>query len=179
MAEWTANVLIAELRPFVERIEIVGSVRRRKEEVGDVELLFIPIFKDDQSDMFAPSQLDLASELLDHLENIGVLAKRKSVTGYDAGWGAKNKLAVFVENGMPVDLFSAASGNWWNSLVIRTGGKETNLRLTTGANRLNRTLLAYGCGVQDRKTGIVTPTFSEKSVFDLCGEKYLEPEDRP
>lgn len=177
-AVWTANVLIAELRPYVERIETVGSVRRNKDEVGDVKLLFIPILKDDQSDMFLPSQFDLADEFLCHLESIGVLAKRKSATGYDAGWGPKNKLAVFVENGMPVDLFDTTAENWHVALVVRTGGKESNLMLTTGANKLNRTLNAYGCGVTDRKTGIVTPARSEREVFELCGVPYVEPEDR-
>lgn len=177
-AEWTANVLIAELMPYVERIEIVGSVRRKKDEVGDVELLFIPKVADDQSDMFTPAKLDLASEFIDHLESIGVLAKRKSVAGHDAGWGAKNKLAVFVENGMPVDLFSTTLEDWFVSLVIRTGGKETNLMLTNGANKLNRTLNAYGSGVTDRKTGIVTPATSERHVFELCGVTYAEPEGR-
>jgi DNA polymerase/3'-5' exonuclease PolX len=175
-ADWLAQVMIAELRPFVERIEVVGSVRRRKAEVGDVELLFIPKLQDDQSDMFTRTKLDLASEHLDHLKSVGALAKRKNIAGYDAGWGPKNKLAVFA--GMPLDLFSTTGENWFVSLVIRTGGKENNLKLTTGAQKLNRTLHAYGAGVEDRKTGIVTPALSERQVFELCGCEYVEPQDR-
>jgi hypothetical protein len=37
--------------------------------------------------------------------------------------------------------------NWFVSLVIRTGSKDTNLLLTTGAQKLGRKLNAYGCGV--------------------------------
>ena len=167
-----------QIEHYCERIEVVGSVRRGKREVGDVELLFIPKFDNRQIDMFVTRPIDTAHERIIALANTGFLAKRLNKEGHIAGWGTKNKLAVFVENGMPVDLFSTTADDWWVSLVIRTGGKYSNLRLTTGANILNRTLNAYGCGVTDRKTGIVTAATSERHVFELCGVPYQEPEDR-
>ena len=37
-----AKAILDQLSPFCERAEIVGSVRRVKTHVGDVELLIIP-----------------------------------------------------------------------------------------------------------------------------------------
>jgi hypothetical protein len=68
--------------------------------------------------------------------------------------------------------------NWWVSLVIRTGGKDTNLKLATGARKLGRTLHAYGCGVEDLKTGEVVKANSEQDVFRLCAVDYIEPNQR-
>lgn len=51
IAETLANVL--ELR--CERILIAGSIRRRKPEVGDIELLYIPRFEDRAIDLLERS----------------------------------------------------------------------------------------------------------------------------
>jgi DNA polymerase/3'-5' exonuclease PolX len=176
-AREAAARMMMRLQSFCERIEIVGSVRRGKPLVGDVELLFIPKIEERKVDMFITRPFDLAHEAINAMIP-EYLTKRKNVEGHFAGWGDKNKLAVIVENGMPIDLFSTTTANWFVSLVVRTGGKENNLKLTTGANRLGRTLNAYGCGVTDRRTGEVIPATSEEHVFELCGEKYLKPEDR-
>lgn len=64
------------------------------------------------------------------------------------------------------------------SLVIRTGGKETNLALTTGAQALGRKLHAYGAGVT-MEDGTLRVCRSEREVFELCGVPYAEPEGRP
>ena len=177
-ADLVAKSIVAQLAFYCERIEAVGSVRRRKPHVGDVEVLFIPRLEDRQTDMFSTEPYDLAHERIETLRATGWLAKRLNVNGMVAGWGPKNKLAVHVESGMPVDLFSTTPSCWFSSLVCRTGGKDTNLALTNGANKLNRTWHVYGEGVEDRKTGLVTAARSEREVFELCGVPYLEPEER-
>lgn len=163
------------LARFCERIEIVGSLRRKKSEVGDIELLFIPRIETRQVDMFATEPADLAHEHLNLWMATRVLEKRLSVTGV-AAWGAKNKLAVHCASGVPVDFFSVPAENWHMSMVIRTGGKETNLQLTNGAIARNMNLQAYGAGFL--KLGKVIPCHSEREVFELAGVPYAEPEDR-
>lgn len=172
-----ANELIALLEPVCERIVIAGSLRRGKESVGDVELLFIPAYETRQADMFASASYDMANERLGELLMNGTLSKRPSKVGVFT-WSLKNKLAIHGATETPVDLFATTAENWWVSLVVRTGSKETNLRLTTGARHRNRTLNAYGCGVTDLLTGEVTPALSEQDVFELCGVPYLEPHER-
>lgn len=179
VARKVADEILVLLKPLTERIEIVGSLRRGKPFVGDAELLFIPKFASEATGLFSEDnvKVNLTDAFINKLLDMGELEKRPSATGVTS-WGTNNKLAIHTASGIPIDLFSTTEDNWWVSLVIRTGSKETNLRLTNGANRLGRTLNAYGCGVTCRKTGAVTQAFSEKSVFDLCGVPYLEPRAR-
>lgn len=174
-----AEQLIAELAPACERICFAGSLRRRKTEVGDLELLYIPKYelRGDPEDIFeTPKQTNVADLAIAQLEKMHVLGRRKNVNGSEM-FGEKNKLMVHVASGLPVDLFSTTAENWWVSLVVRTGSKETNLRLTNGAIARGGSLNAYGAGVTWRD-GHVSVAVSEKGVFDLCGVPFLKPQDR-
>lgn len=172
-----ASELLYLLQPFCERIVIAGSLRRGKALVGDIEFLFIPKYEEQPDGLFDKIKVDLAAEAIQDLLRRDVLAMRPNVNG-GFSWGRENKLAFHRPSGIPVDLFSTTSEKWFVALVIRTGSKETNLRLTTGANYLNRTLNAYGVGVTDRKTGEIIPATSERHVFELAGVPYIEPHER-
>lgn len=171
-----AEEMQARLAPCCERIAIVGSLRRGKEEVGDAELLFIPRYTTRPDGLFDSRIVDVCAEVCDGLLADGVLVKRPSKVGVFT-WGAHNKLAIHVRSGIPLDLFATNDMNWWVSLVIRTGSKETNLRLTNGAIKQNASLNAYGSGVT-WSDGTTTPALSEKSVFDMCRVPYIEPHQR-
>ena len=182
--KWTMEIampvaedIIERLKPCCARIAIAGSLRRLKRQVGDIEILFVPLISERLGDLFENRIVSVADEVIQGLLRDGYFAKRPSKTGVFT-WGEANKLGVHVPSGIPVDLFSCPPNNWWVSLVVRTGSKETNLRLTTGANKLNRTLNAYGYGVTDRQTGEVTAAHSEEEVFELCGVPYLQPNNR-
>lgn len=178
-AEVVAGELLGDLGMCCERIAVGGSVRRKKDTVGDLELLFIPFWriKKDPSDLFSQADVNLADEAIEGLVKRGVLALRPNTRGITT-YGPKNKLMVHCASGIPVDLFSTSLENWNVSLVIRTGGKDTNLRLTTGAQRMGRKLHAYGSGVEILETGEILFCKSERDVFDLCAVPYLDPEDR-
>lgn len=171
-----AEQIKVDLAPFCERIEIAGSIRRKKESVGDVELLFIPKFEDRQFDMFTTAPINLASETLGNWLVAGIISKRPGSDGTFA-WGPKNKLAIHSATGIPIDFFATTAENWWVSLVIRTGGKDTNLKLTTGAQARGASLNAYGCGIT-LTGGDIIPATSERHVFELCKVPYQEPEER-
>lgn len=171
-----ARELQAMLAPACERIAIVGSLRRGKAEVHDAELLFVPRYSERPEDMFSSRVVDVADEVCEKLLKDGVLAKRPNVNGHFA-WGESNKLAIHVASGMPVDLFATQPNRWYVSLVIRTGSKDTNLRLTTGAMKLGRKLNAYGTGVT-MPDGSVVPAHSEEHVFWLCNVPYIPPDKR-
>lgn len=176
MAIAAAYELKNALAPFCHRIEIAGSLRRGKPEVGDIELVFIPKMDDRQIDFFTVAPVDTAGEKIESLLAAGELTKRPNVNG-DFTWGERNKLATHVTSGIPVDFFSTTKDNWWVTLVIRTGSKETNLALTMGAQSKNARLNAYGCGVT-WSDGTMTQAASEQHVFELCGVPYKEPKFR-
>jgi len=104
------------------------------------------------------------------------LAKRKNVNGSEM-WGEKNKLAVHVASGIPVDFFAASEANWFNYLVCRTGGAESNRQIAVAcqANRLKWN--PYGPGFTT-PNGSVVRMSSEREVFDWAGLPYREPWER-
>lgn len=171
-----AKELQAMIAPACKRIAIAGSLRRMKPEVGDIELLFVPILSERPDGLFDSKIVDVCSEVVEKMLSDGLLAKRPNVNGHFT-WGERNKLAIHVPSGIPVDLFGTNEENWFVSLVIRTGSKETNLALTMGAQKKNASLRAYGCGVT-WSDGTTTPATSEQHVFEMCGVPYKEPKDR-
>jgi hypothetical protein len=96
------------LAPFCERIEIAGSLRRNKPDVGDAEILFVPRIEKRQNpaELFeSPMFVDMASQKINAMLRDDVIRKRYSVTGKEA-WGPKNKLAVHTLTSIPIDFFA-------------------------------------------------------------------------
>lgn len=173
-----ALALVEILKPFCERIEIAGSLRRCKETVGDIELLFIPRFENRQMDMFSSEPVDLAGEKLNELLAQGVIAKRQAESG-SFTWGKLNKLAVHVESGIPVDFFCEPdAADWPRSITIRTGLKEFNVRLMESAPRHGHKAHAYGEALHKIPGGERVIARTEQEFIELCGLEYTEPNSR-
>ena len=169
-----ADAMLHLLSPVCDRVVVAGSLRRKKAEVGDIELLYIPAFGNRQLDMFTTGPVNLADELLGRMLAPGEILKRPGRAG-GFTWGQWNKFALH-RSGIPIDFFATTAERWWMSLVIRTGGRETNLKLTTGAQARGMTLNAYGAGFT--KDGDTIPVASEEDVFALAGVPFHPPEGR-
>lgn len=177
-AQSVAEELKAGLAPVCERIEIAGSIRRRKPIVGDIELLFIPKLEERPMDLFSKMIVDRADEQLERWLREYKIVQRLSIVGSPA-WGKVNKLAIHTASGIPVDFFSTTEANWWNSLVMRTGSRESNLRLTQRAHERGWTFEAYGAGYRARHgREDFHQTTSERDVFEFIGLPYRPPEER-
>lgn len=174
-----AEALKADLEPFCERIIIAGSLRREKPTVHDAEILLIPKIADGPPiELFGERpKVDMAEFHIDSLLTSGVLAKRPSKIGVFT-WGAKNKLAVHVASGLPVDFFSTTPDCWWNALVCRTGGKDSNLLITTTAQKRGWSFEAYGSGFKSLRGDDHHRTTSESDVFEFLGLPCLAPWQR-
>jgi DNA polymerase/3'-5' exonuclease PolX len=177
-ARAVAADLCRQLEPHCERIEVAGSIRRQKPTVGDIELLFIPKFGSRvvAPELF-PRHCDLGALAIEELLRAKVLAKRPNKLGGTA-WGDKNRLAVHVGTGIPVDLFTATTANWFNYLVCRTGGAENNRQIAMAAQARGWKWNPYGTGFErvgfyERQT-----VKAERDVFDFVGLPYREPEQR-
>lgn len=172
-----ARPLVFAMQQVCERVEIAGSLRRKKSEVGDIEILFIPKIGDAGTDLFDRTPISLADRLIEGWLKDGLLAKRPNKRGHFA-WGEENKLAIHVQSGIPVDLFSTTERKWWNSLVCRTGGKANNLLVTRTANDKGYSFEAYGTGYRNLMGGPHHDCTSERDVFEFIGLEYKEPQDR-
>ena len=160
--------LKSQLESSCDRVEIVGSIRRKKPEVGDIELLCIPKVND--------FGLDLLDRKLHEVIATDILDYRLNERGSRV-YGKSNKLLVHKESGIPIDIFSTNADCWWVSMVIRTGSAQNNIMLAETARRKGWKLLAYGAGYQDEEGNMIKCN-SETEVFNLVGLQYMEPERR-
>ena len=189
----------AEGRPF---LVVAGSLRRRKAEVGDLELVYVPAWGEISNDLL-PEQGCLVEHALDVMIAKGILAKRLNSKG-SVMWGPKNKLALHVATGLPVDFFATQKSFWHNYLVCRTGGADSNKTLALRAQERGLAWHPYHAGfsvesaavllsIIDRegihleggplrpeliRTGKMIEANSERDVFALAGMEYKEPWER-
>ena len=177
IARRVADELVEALTPRCELVEIAGSLRRGKAEVGDIEILYVPRLGlvRSPSELF-PKSGSLADELIELWLTQGVLTKRPNKNGITA-WGALNKLATHVASAINVDLFATTREHWFVSLVVRTGSAEMNTQLASSAQQRGMKLHAYGV-IERSATGEQIVPQSEREVFELCGVPYREPQER-
>jgi DNA polymerase/3'-5' exonuclease PolX len=156
-----AEQLVRELTPHVERLKTVGSIRRRKPEVGDIELLAEPRMI--EADFFGTPGPDL--------EPIRQMAAR---------WGRVLKngdryIQVEILDGVHVDLFLCyAPAQWGSLLAIRTGPAELGQHAVT-------CMKAYGLRhVQGHieRDGTLVPTPTEEDFFAAARLPCLPPRQR-
>jgi len=167
---WTVE---AELRPFCERIEVAGSIRRRRESVKDVEILAVP--RDGRADFFGQSISDSLADYLQSQIGRGRWALRPNVRGATS-FGALNKLMLY--DGFPVDIFTATVENWGRDLMVRTGGAEWNRQIMRRFNDLGHHGHAYGPHAVTYKDGTAADAPDEAAMFRLLGWDYTPPESR-
>lgn len=116
-----------ELRPYCEKIEIAGSIRRERPEVGDIDLVALP-------------REGMETELRGRF-----LAATTTGSARLLAEGAEN-LRLVLANGLQVDLFLArraqndlvgyVPGNFGMRLLAMTGSKQHNVELAKRAEGL-------------------------------------------
>lgn len=176
-AERVARAIVGELAPACERIEIAGSIRRKKPDVGDIELVLVPRMVDGAPDLLGavtertsalePVLARLAAEgrLVDHPEK-----READGDKYKRRWAAKL--------GIQVDLFLVTPPAEWGPLfTIRTGSAAYSQRLVTALHARGRRCVA-GAVRERLGHGAVVPCPEEVDFFRACGVPMLPPERR-
>lgn len=168
-AQKLSDAVRRELEPACVRIEVAGSIRRRRPEVGDIEIVAIP--------KRSPSLFDDAGgysyleELLDILVGTDRLVRLKS--------GDKYKQFHLPKADCCLDLFLCSADTWGVIFTIRTGPADFSRRLVT--QRCKGGLLPSDLCVRDGRiwrgqAALETP--EERRVFDVAEIKWLEPWER-
>jgi len=145
-----------------EKLTVAGSIRRNRPFVGDIEILVVP----------RPG----FDSILDFLISRHVFDYRLNSGGRRA-FGPMNKLLVHVASGIPVDIFCTTPECWPVALVVRTGPKESNIRICMAAQKRGLKFNPYGRGFT-RNDGTEIICRSEQEVFETVGLPYLPPEER-
>ena len=152
-AEKVAEAVVLRLAPYCSRIEVAGSIRRRKPMVRDIDIVLIPA-----------DPWNLEHEILG-------LARpfQPKLSG--------EKLKRFNYNGVQVDLYFASPETWATLLLIRTGSAENNIRLASLAKKRGWRLAASGDGLFD-ENGKRIAGDTEESIYEALGLQYQRPEER-
>ena len=174
-AQVIAWIVLRELAPYCDRIEIAGSIRRRKETVKDVEILAVP--KPGRTDLFGKV---LSDALTDYLAPIAGHDSHPWRLRLDkngrATLGPSNKLLLF--DGFPIDVFTTTEMHWAMSLFVRTGPAEWNVKAMVQFQRLGMRGHAYDGLTGVTRDGKDVPVADERDVFRLLDWPWAEPELR-
>ena len=170
-AQGMADLLLENLRkiPGVIRAEIAGSLRRRRETIGDVD--FVASVKD----MSVGNSIGEAFCKLPGVVQTLVCGPSKS--------------SVKVANGMQVDLRLVPEANFGAALMYFTGSKDHNVKVRGLAQKRKMTLNEWGLYKLDEyekaKKEVAKPppikavaSETEEAIYQKLGMQYVEPELR-
>lgn len=167
-----AQRIADHIRPAMERVEIAGSVRRKKETVGDIELVGTPCDR---------------QRLIELLKDIGQHIK-PGVPG-TVPWAPKVEskyLRVRLTEGLNLDLFLSHPDNFGGLFLMRTGsgsGPDGNSfnGFTPGIfsrwKKVSKGGRMVGCQPTTVE-GLSIPLAEEQDFFDLLGMDFVPPEER-
>lgn len=154
--------LAEEIRMALEKsglcgkVAIAGSLRRRKETVGDIDILATSAHPEKVMDLFC------------------ALPQVARVTAKGA-----TKATVFLKSGIDADLRVVAPDVFGAALHYFTGSKDHNVRIRKLGIRKGLTISEYGVyrGTAKRK-GSLLAAETEEDVYRAVGLPYIEPELR-
>lgn len=171
-----ASQIIREIKPVCEFefLKICGSLRRGKQQVGDIEIVFVSKVIEERDGLFDVRKYQAVVPVIESLIKEGIIKKRLNVNGSET-WGPENKYAVHCRTGVPIDFFATKKSYFWNYVVCRTGGEKTNIRIATAAKCRGLKWKPYHGGFLNRKTGEMEFCYSEEEVFRRAGLNYLPP----
>ena len=168
-----ASELIELLVDSCERVQLVGSLRRGKSSVKDIDIIVIPKFEDSRDDSLfgEPVKQNLLDRKLSELCLEAYLVLESN--------GGKIKRFFRPIQGVmvPIDIYIATEANWWTLLLIRTGSREHNIRLASRAIELHMQLKADGSGLLS-PGGSLIQMGSEEDIFKHLRLPYRPPEER-
>lgn len=154
-----------------QKIEIAGSIRRKKAEVKDIEIVAIPepgitMFEDLDWDN---THIDSCLSLFVNLDKIKIVKN-----------GSKMKQFFDKKHDINVDLFLVTPPAQWGAIyTIRTGPADFSKWLMT-SKRHGGAMPGYlkqkDGALWNGKTIVETPT--EESYFEALGIDWIKPENR-
>jgi DNA polymerase (family X) len=156
LAEAQAESIAAILRalPQVVRLEVAGSIRRRKEVVGDIDIVG------------SVARLEDRKPVMDALLAHPLV---ESVTG-----SGETKTSVVLRSGVALDLRLVTDDKFPYLLHHFTGSKEHNVALRSRAHAQGIKINEYGIFRDDQ----LIPCANEHEFYAAFGMAYVEPEMR-
>ena len=148
-----AMKLIKFLEKYAEKISLAGSLRRKKETIGDMDILAVSLNPEKLMDEFTSMN-----------EVDKILAK------------GETKSSVRLKSGIQVDLRIVDKESFGSALQYFTGSKEHNIEVRKIAVRNGYKLNEYG--LFDKKSNKKIAGENEEGVYKALGMQYIPPELR-
>ncbi len=137
--------------PGVKRVVVAGSFRRRKETVGDLDILVT---------------CEKGAPVVSHFVAYDEVSQRVS--------RGSTRSTVVLNSGLQVDLRVVPEISYGAALYYFTGSKAHNVAVRTLAVKKGLKVNEYGIFKGERRVAGRT----EEEVFDIVGLRYIEPELR-
>lgn len=148
------EIILKNLEQYIVRGSIAGSIRRKKPEVKDIDLVILP-----------------KKEFMS-LDNIKLTLKKYGEISVEG-----NKvIRIKSKDNIEIDCYVSTEKNYEVILLIRTGSKEHNRKLAIEAMKQGKKL-NFAEGLLDIKTKSIIAN-SERGIFEVLKMKYVEPENR-
>ncbi|KDE55393.1 DNA polymerase/3'-5' exonuclease PolX [Methanoculleus sp. MH98A] len=139
--------------PSTRQVSLAGSIRRRKETIGDVDILATSTLPEEVMEVFVA---------LPGVERVLVRGTTKT--------------SVVLSTGIQVDLRVVEDGHFGAALQYFTGSKEHNIALRKLAIARDWRLNEYG--LVDLATGRAVAGEDEAGIYRALGLAWIEPELR-
>ena len=160
-ADKLAAKIVAALAPYCERIEIAGSIRRRRPLVNDIDIVCLPNRGD---------YVTLRERILTHTRL--VTDGKETIISRLAN---NVQLDLWLAQQPKKDLFSSTPTNFGALFLSRTGSKEHNIWLCEQAQKLGRHFNPH-YGVFER--GRLLACATEEEIFKALRMDFVPPERR-
>jgi DNA polymerase/3'-5' exonuclease PolX len=162
-AEEIAESIRASLAPHCGRCEIAGSIRRKKSDVGDIEIVAIP--KTIPGDLFG-------GNIARDPAFVDVVHQWPGLKGSPYGKYTQR----WIKGEIKLDLFMAVPDNWGLIYAIRTGSALYSHHVL--AEAWVKAGYHGNGGMLRLQDGTAVPVREERDLFDMIGVPWMEPEKR-
>lgn len=156
-AKRIADDLIEQLKPHCYRCEIAGSIRRKRPEVKDIEIVAIP--KPFETGLFE--------------SGIALVVNQWNKVKGEMDMSCKYTQRMLPQD-IVLDLFFCKADNWGNTFAVRTGSADYSKKIAARWVEL-------GYHSQDNylhRNGDKMPLYEELELFQLLKMPFLKPEER-
>jgi DNA polymerase (family X) len=156
-AEKIGNEILAVIvkMPGVQKAALAGSLRRKKETIGDIDIVIAAEQKDRRKIVDQFVQLPQVEK---------VLAK------------GSTKATVVLKNNLQIDIRLVHGYEYGAALLYFTGSKEHNIKLRTIARDRGYKINEYG--IFDALTNKRVAGETEEEMYQFLNLKYIPPEQR-
>lgn len=147
-----AHHIKKELSPLSQKVEIAGSIRRKKKRgISDIDIVLIP-------------KKNKYPEIIHHLSEMGETMER-----------GESK-AVFLVDGVKVELYFTKPESWGATLYYATGPGGANIGRRALAKQHGMLLNRWG--LFGRGDGKKIAGRTEREIYSALGREYKPPEGR-